>query len=392
MKLKKRFERFFSLNRHKNGGFTLVELIVVIAILAILAGVGIPAYSGYVTKANMQADMTLVSEVANALQLHYYSDPTNAASGYVCITPDGMECLYGGCGKAAMDAAFGEGWEKTLSHKYDGWQYNTSMPSAEDAAKVAKSSYYKNSTPAELVSSFTGLTDALAGMASTAGQDPLDTMKEIGVMTDEEYTAMREQLKKLNVEWENGGDNKAYSTAVSNLLVQNVATEIGSHTFVEEDNPSMLGELAVSYAQIYAWASTGDTEGVAVLEKLNSAIVDENASSRSVVNAVGEAMQTAQAEGSSFSTYLKKHSMDDLYGLSSIMSTVGKWSNGADMTAPGLYSSDSIADAVNPYITAVSTMSGMTEAESSAMAAAVEKGIVVFVTIDGAVCYNIELD
>ena len=34
-----------------NGGFTLVELIVVIAILGILVGVGMPAYSGYVQKA-----------------------------------------------------------------------------------------------------------------------------------------------------------------------------------------------------------------------------------------------------------------------------------------------------------------------------------------------------
>ena len=34
-----------------NGGFTLVELIVVIAILGILVGVGMPAYSNYVSKA-----------------------------------------------------------------------------------------------------------------------------------------------------------------------------------------------------------------------------------------------------------------------------------------------------------------------------------------------------
>ena len=35
----------------KNGGFTLVELIVVIAILAILAAVTVPAYGSYINKA-----------------------------------------------------------------------------------------------------------------------------------------------------------------------------------------------------------------------------------------------------------------------------------------------------------------------------------------------------
>lgn len=34
-----------------NGGFTLVELIVVIAILGLLAGIGIPTYSKYIEKA-----------------------------------------------------------------------------------------------------------------------------------------------------------------------------------------------------------------------------------------------------------------------------------------------------------------------------------------------------
>ena len=52
----------------KTGGFTLVELIVVIAILAILAGVAIPAYSGYIKKAQNVAVVTELDAIATAAQ------------------------------------------------------------------------------------------------------------------------------------------------------------------------------------------------------------------------------------------------------------------------------------------------------------------------------------
>ena len=52
-----------------NKGFSLVELIVVIAIMAILVGVAVPVYTSYIDKAQETADRQYLSDVVYAAQL-----------------------------------------------------------------------------------------------------------------------------------------------------------------------------------------------------------------------------------------------------------------------------------------------------------------------------------
>jgi len=80
------------MNRKFKRGFTLVEMMIVVAIIAVLAGVALPQYTKYVKKSETVEGVNFMRQIADAEILYhstrgsYYAADTKATNGVANMT------------------------------------------------------------------------------------------------------------------------------------------------------------------------------------------------------------------------------------------------------------------------------------------------------------------
>ena len=219
-------------------GFTLVELVVVIAIMGILAGVGTVGYGGYVKRTNEGLDETLYRNVLYAGEIGKYENP--GVTGRVTVTKDSNATVTSDGGNEEivekwLSDAFGADWATTVKYRTDKYagndKYRTiilpgvnvqlTTAQQEAVAKINGSNFAGNTV--EIANTINALSKAFSTHAASGTNIPAAIKLALGDSTYEAYKSYM-AAKGYDIE----ANTSADATAIGNLTAMYVASKIGN--------------------------------------------------------------------------------------------------------------------------------------------------------------------
>ena len=217
-------------------GFTLVELVVVIAIMGILSGVGTAGYSGYVKRTNEGLDETLYQSILYAGEIGKYENP--GVTGRVIVSKTGASVqAVGASGDATvvekwLSNAFGADWATTVKYHTDKYANGTYGTIALPAQSVDLNDEQKANLEKFTQSNLSGHEKELADTANN-----LSNLFNTEFLND--VTTGEAAVNKL-ADYMGGADSSEFAQFKADLLSKTGKTDLNDLTKTEIANATVL--------------------------------------------------------------------------------------------------------------------------------------------------------
>jgi len=340
----------------KTEGFTLVELVVVIAILGILAGVGTVGYSGYVKKANIAADEQLMSSIRNAVTLAMFEAGNDFEGGAVKVS-HGADAAVVEANDAdkvlleeAMVRAFGEAWKTTCKLSYADWakesgnanniknsnvgKYMNEILDSVDEIAVDLESFMSSRDVSGLPQEIQDIIKKdTASNTEKTNAAMLAVGKAVSVATAAQQQAISEAMLNLaGGARSDGGSGYKFATGAYDNL-EKAYLEI----YKTEANPAGNEKMAMlsAAASMYAFAETynqyakanGDTSVQTRLDQMSFEGKDAAGVLGEIQGAVAEIAAKAQVSGNTIGNTYLTMAANDTTAFMSAMTAIGQSSD-----------------------------------------------------------------